>query len=142
MKIGIVGANGNAGKLIAEEAVKRGYEVTAIVRGKNESQAQNTKSKPVEDLTKEDLTQFDVVVDAFGAWTPETIGGIGDAIISLADKIEGSNTRLIVVGGAGSLFVNPEHTQTVDMGPEVQMTGSRSQNHTAEVYLICAKPAT
>lgn len=118
MKIGVVCANGKAGSLIVEEAVSRGLDVTAIVRGENKSKASNAIIKDVNDLTSKDLTQFDVVVDAFGTWTPETIPGIGDTIISLADKIKGSDTRLIVVGGAGSLYVNPEHTLTVDMGPE------------------------
>lgn len=118
MKIAVVCANGKSGSLITEEAVNRGLDVTAIVRGENKSKAQNSIIKSIEDITTEDLTQFDVVVDAYGAWTPETISGIGDTIIFLADKIKGSNTRLIVVGGAGSLFVNPEHTITVDMGPE------------------------
>ena len=34
MKIGIIGANGQAGRLLVEEAVSRGHEVTAIVRNK------------------------------------------------------------------------------------------------------------
>ncbi len=32
MRIGIVGASGKAGSLIAKEAVDRGHQVTAIVR--------------------------------------------------------------------------------------------------------------
>ena len=32
MKIGIIGATGNAGSAIYQEAVQRGHEVTAIVR--------------------------------------------------------------------------------------------------------------
>ena len=32
--------------------------------------------------------------------------------------LSGTDVRLLVVGGAGSLFVNPEHTVTVDMGPD------------------------
>lgn len=119
MKIAIVCANGHAGQLIAKEAVERGHDVTAIVRGANRSAAQHQVVRAdVADITASDLAGFDAVVDAFGAWTPETIGGIGDAIIHLADKMTGSDTRLLVVGGAGSLFVNPEHTATVDMGAD------------------------
>ena len=36
MKIAVIGANGKAGKLIANEAVKRGFDVTAIVRSENQ----------------------------------------------------------------------------------------------------------
>ena len=37
MKIAVVCANGKAGKLIVKEAVDRGLDVTAIVRGENET---------------------------------------------------------------------------------------------------------
>ena len=33
MKLAVICANGKAGKLIVEEAVNRGLDVTAIVRG-------------------------------------------------------------------------------------------------------------
>lgn len=118
MKIAVLCANGKTGSLITQEALNRGLDVTAVVRGENKSKSEKAIIKDVNDLTTEELTKFDAVVDAFGAWTPETIPGIGDTIISLADKLQGSNTHLIVVGGAGSLFVNPEHTATVDMGPD------------------------
>lgn len=39
MKIAVVCANGKAGKLIVKEAVERGADVTAIVRGENKSVA-------------------------------------------------------------------------------------------------------
>ena len=32
MKIAVIGANGKAGRLIVSEAVRRGAEVTAVVR--------------------------------------------------------------------------------------------------------------
>lgn len=39
MKVAVVCANGKAGKLITKEAVERGLDVTAIVRGENKSVA-------------------------------------------------------------------------------------------------------
>ena len=117
-KIAIVGANGNAGKLIAAEAVARGNDVTAIVRDKNASAAQNELVKDALALTADDLAAFDVVIDAVGGWTPETIPAITNVACHLADTLAGTDVRLLVVGGAGSLFVNPEHTVTVDMGPD------------------------
>ena len=39
MKIAVVCANGKAGKLITEEAIKRNFDVTAIVRNENKSAA-------------------------------------------------------------------------------------------------------
>ncbi|UTY39080.1 hypothetical protein NMU03_16120 [Allocoprobacillus halotolerans] len=73
MKIAVVCANGKAGKLIVKEAVERGIDVTAIAKGKNESNAPHYIEKDLFDLTKEDLQDFDVVIDAFGAWTEETL---------------------------------------------------------------------
>lgn len=35
MKIAVVAANGKAGKLVVGEAVRRGHDVTAVVRGEN-----------------------------------------------------------------------------------------------------------
>ena len=37
MKIAVVCANGKSGKLIVKEAVDRGLDVTAVVRGENKS---------------------------------------------------------------------------------------------------------
>ena len=73
MKIAVVCANGKAGRLITEEAVSRGLDVTAIVRGANQSAAPQSVEKDVLDITAEDLIGFDAVVDAFGAWTEDTL---------------------------------------------------------------------
>ena len=40
MKIGIIGATGNAGSAIYQETVQRGHEVTAIVRNEAKSKEQ------------------------------------------------------------------------------------------------------
>ena len=113
MKIAVVGANGKQGKLIVEEAVRRGNDVTAIVRNENKTDAQNEFVKDAMDLTASDLSGFDVVVDAVGAWTPDTTHIVPDTAKHLADVLKGTDVRLLVVGGAGSLFVDPEHTKTV-----------------------------
>ena len=113
MKIAVVAANGKAGRLIVEEAVNRGMDVTAIVREENKTVAPKAIVKDLFDLTGEDLAGFDVVVDAFGNWTPEAINLIPAATVHMAKVLTGSNTRLLVVGGAGSLYVDSEHTKTV-----------------------------
>ena len=117
MKIAIVAANGKAGKLIASEAVNRGIEVTAIVRSENRSSAPTAIIKDALSLTKDDLADFDVVIDAVGGWTADSIGAIPDVAKHLGQLLAGTKTRLLVVGGAGSLFVNPEHTVTVADAP-------------------------
>lgn len=118
MKIAVVCANGKAGRLIVKEAMERGMDVTAIVRGENKSGAGKAVKKDLFDLTAADLEGFDAVVDAFGAWTPETIGGIPKAVKYLCDILAGKKTRLLVVGGAGSLYVNKEHTVCVADGAD------------------------
>lgn len=118
MKIAVVCANGKAGKLITKEAVDRGLDVTAIVRGENKSVAPHSVSKDIFEITREDLKDFDVVVDAFGAWIEDTIPEIPKAVEKLCELLSGSNTRLLIVGGAGSLYVNPEHTLTVADGAD------------------------
>ncbi len=110
MKIAVVCANGKAGRLIVEEAVRRGLDVTAVVRGENRSAAKRSIQKDLFDLTASDLEGFDVVVDAFAAWTPETLPQHSASLKHLCDTLSGRNTRLLVVGGAGSLYVNADHT--------------------------------
>lgn len=117
-KIAVVAANGKAGKLIVKEAVQRDMDVTAFVRSENATVAQKVVVKDIMDLTVEDLAGFDAVVDAFGAWTPETLPQHSTTLEHLCDVLSGSQTRLLVVGGAGSLYVNPEHTMAVSDTPE------------------------
>ena len=117
MKLAVVCANGKAGKLIVKEAVSRGLDVTAVVRGENKTEAAKVLTKDLMDLTAADLSGFDVVVDAFGAWTPETLDQHSTTLKHLCDILSGTDTRLLIVGGAGSLYVNPEHTAQVSDGP-------------------------
>mgnify|MGYP000941229432 FL=1 len=117
-KIAVVAANGKAGQLIVREAVERGNDVTAFVRSENRTVAENVVVKDIMDLTPKDLVGFDAVVDAFGAWTPETLPQHSTTLAHLCDILSGTGTRLLVVGGAGSLYVNPEHTMTVSETPD------------------------
>ena len=118
MKIAVVCANGKAGKRIVKEAVGRGLDVTAVVREENHSAAPKVIQKDLFDLTSHDLTGFDVVIDAFGAWTDETLPLHSTSLGHLCDVLSGTDTRLLVVGGAGSLYVNTEHTVQVADGPD------------------------
>lgn len=110
MKIAVVAANGKAGQLIVAEAVKRGHDVTAVVRKDNKTNSQHVLVKDLFDLTKEDLAGFDAVVTAFGAFAPEVLPQHTTSLEHLASLLDGTDTRLLVVGGAGSLFVDADHT--------------------------------
>lgn len=109
MKIAVAASNGKASRAVISELIARGHEVTAFARSENKSAAKNFVQKDIMDLTKDDLAGFDAVVDGFGAYTPETLPLHTKTSQHLADLVEGTKTRLYIVGGAGSLYVDPEH---------------------------------
>ncbi|ETT82910.1 NAD(P)-dependent oxidoreductase [Viridibacillus sp. FSL R5-0477] len=120
MKIGIIGATGKAGNFILKEAVSRGHEVTAIVRSAAKIVAENVAviEKDIFSLTTEDVQKFDVIVNAFGAPAGEEHLHV-EAGRKLIDILQdAASTKLFVVGGAGSLFVDPEKTVTVMSTPD------------------------
>jgi putative NADH-flavin reductase len=116
MKIAVVAADGRVAKKVIAEALNRGHEVTAFGRHDvNETPAKTYIKKDILNLTKEDLQDFDAVVDAFGAWAPEALPGHSATTKHLADILSGTNIRLLIVGGAGSLYVDSDHkVQLVD----------------------------
>ena len=118
MKVAVVCSNGKVGKLIVAEAQAAGLDVTGFARGGNESGAAQFVQKDLFALTKADLTGFDAVVDAFGAWAEPDLPNHSKSLAHLCDLLSGTNTRLVVVGGAGSLYVNKEHTAQVMDGPD------------------------
>ncbi len=119
MKIAVVAAAGKAGRKIVAEASARGFEVTAFIRRATEiNGAAKVVVKDILALEKSDLENFDAVVDAFGAWTPETLPLHTTTSQHLCDILSGTNVRLLIVGGAGSLYVDKEHTTQVFKTPE------------------------
>ena len=109
MKIAVVAANGKAGRLIVKEALDRGFDVTAFVRSANKTAAKKVVQKDIMDLTKDDLRSFDAVVDAFGVFDPDKLSQHSITLKHLCDVLSDSKIRLLVVGGAGSLYVDREH---------------------------------
>ena len=114
-KVAIVCAAGKEGRLLVQEALSRGCEVTGFVRKESDTVDPAAKKvvKDLFDLTREDLAGFDAVIDAFGAWTPDTLPLHKTSLKHLCDILSGTKVRLLVVGGAGSLYVNAEHTVQV-----------------------------
>ena len=112
MKIAVIGATGKQGNLVVQESLKRGYEVTAIVRNKSKVKVDNVAviERDIFDITADDIKGFDVVVDAFRTQPGEDEQQY-TSLQSLIKVFEQCpNTRLIMVGGAGSLYVDPEKT--------------------------------
>ena len=118
MRIAVVCANGKVGKMVVKESIDRGLDVTAIARGENQTATEQYVRKDLFDLTAKDLAAYDVVVDAFGAWVEEELPLHSKSLMHLCDILSGTEKRLVVVGGAGSLYVNPEHTAVVSDGPD------------------------
>lgn len=116
MKIAIIGAKGKAGKLILEEALQRGHEVTAIVRNAEKLDLDTVAviETSILNLTQQDLKPFEVVINAFGAPLGEEQAHV-DAGHALIEALRGTDTRAIIVGGAGSLYVDEQKTiQLID----------------------------
>ncbi|MDY5306017.1 SDR family oxidoreductase [Fusobacterium gastrosuis] len=137
MKIAVLAANGKAGSLIVKEAVERGFDVTAVVRGENKTVAKNVIIKDLLDLTKEDLQGFDAVVSAFGAWTAETLPLYTTTSIHLLDILKGTNTRILIIGGTGSLYLDESLTtqliDTPEFPEEYKPVASAAQKALAEI---------
>lgn len=70
--------------------------------------------KDVFELTKADLAGFDAVISAFAAWTPEAFPLHKKVAKHLTDALSGTKTRLLVVGGAGTLYVDDKGTMAMD----------------------------
>ncbi len=115
-KVAVISANGRVGSLVVKELVERGYDVTGFGRkAQNTTAAQTYIQKDLFELTKADLAEFEVVVDAFGTFAPKTLHLHVEVIKHLTALLAGTDKRLLIVGGAGSLYVDPEHkTQLVD----------------------------
>lgn len=120
MKIAIIGASGKAGKLLVTEALSRNHEVTAIVRRPDQQidKKAHVLIKDLFDLTYDDLKDYDVIIDAFGTWTLESLPLHQTSLQHLSDLLSNKPNRLLVVGGAGSLYINPEHTMQLIDSPD------------------------
>jgi uncharacterized protein len=115
MKVTIIGASGRLGAPILEETLKRGHQVTTIVRNPEKITTLSPLLTIVKaDILKDDIAKIirghDAVISAYNAgWTnpniyDDQINGV-KAIISAVKK--SGVKRLLFVGGAGSLEVAP-----------------------------------
>ena len=115
MKVAIIGANGKSGSNLVQEALKQGYDVTAIVRNKEYKNGDvKVVHKDIFELAKADLAGFNAVISAFAAWTPEAFQLHKKVAKHLADALSGTKTRLLIVGGAGTLYVDDKGTMAMD----------------------------
>lgn len=111
MKIAVLAASGKAGKLIVEEAINKGLEVSAFVRDSKKAQFDSrvhVVQKDIFKLESNDLEGFDVIVDAFGEW--QNLSLHKAHIEHLVQILAGNSAKFLVVGGAGSLYMDKKHT--------------------------------
>ena len=132
MKVALIGATGFVGKALLNELLSRGHQVLAIAR-KPGTYEHDTHlawdSVDVYNTTAlaEVLKGNDAVINAFNAgWTNPNLY---DDFLSGSTSIEAAAAqaavqRLIVIGGAGSLYIND--TQLVDTPefPEAYKAGA------------------
>lgn len=105
VKIALIGATGQAGSEILKELVRRGHEVTAIVRNPEKIQAQVNVAPRKGDVFDQDglvklVKGHDAVISSvhFSQSDPR----------KLIDAVKAAGVkRYLVVGGAGSLEVAP-----------------------------------
>ncbi len=112
MKVVLYGATGKVGSVILKELVDRGHTVIAAARTpekvqklKNVIAVQDDLSNPAKIATI--VKGADAVVSAYGPPPDKTTEIIGATDCLVQGIEQAGGPRLIVVGGAGSLFVAP-----------------------------------
>lgn len=109
MKIAVFGATGTVGRFVVAEALRRGHEVTALSRHEAELPGVTWQRGDLSDdaTVRAVAVAHDVVVTANG---PSRVAGEDPfAFASLIAQVATAvgSTRLLVVGGAGSLEAAP-----------------------------------
>jgi putative NADH-flavin reductase len=110
MRITVFGSTGRIGSAVVAEAHARGHEVTAVVHRRPAEVPEGVTAQTV-DLADQDQVRAacadrDAVVSAIG-WTPEQPDDLlGWAARALLEAVRGTDTRLLIVGGAGTLLTD------------------------------------
>ena len=121
MKVALIGASGFVGSAILNELLQRGHQVTAIVRNAEKIpviENVNVVSLNVfdENQTAKAIEGHDAVISSYNAgWTnPDLYNDFLKGSMAIQSAVKKARVkRLIVIGGAGSLFIAPEQ-QIVD----------------------------
>ncbi|MDR5857562.1 NAD(P)-dependent oxidoreductase [Caballeronia sp. LZ062] len=104
-KIAIIGATGNVGSRITHEALRRGHTVTALARDTSKLEVRDgVSARNVDALDVDALA--DAVAGHDAVFSATRFATVTESAIVGAVKRAGVE-RLLVVGGAGSLYVAP-----------------------------------
>ncbi|MFK4171087.1 NAD(P)-dependent oxidoreductase [Paenibacillus lautus] len=112
MKVALIGASGTIGKRITEEALRRGHEVTAVLRNPDRldsehERLQKVKADVMDPSSLEEAVQgHDAVISAFGPKFGQEEELVAAARTIVEGTRRGGVTRLLIVGGAGSLIAD------------------------------------
>lgn len=114
MKVALIGATGFVGAGVLDELLRRGHEVVALVRKPEALAAREHVQFVKADVLKADEVQravagCDAVVSAYNAgWTnPNIYDDFMQGSRSIVQGVKAAGIqRYLVVGGAGSLYVN------------------------------------
>lgn len=115
-KIVLIGASGFVGSALLNEALNRGFEVTAVVRHPEKIKIENEHLK----VKKADVSSLDevcevckgadAVISAFNpGWNnPDIYDETIKVYLTIIDGVKKAGVnRFLMVGGAGSLFIAP-----------------------------------
>ena len=110
MKIGIIGATGKSGSLLAMEAIRQGYDVTGIVRftGRFRDSRMRVLESDLFEISRYTVKDLDVVINAFRPPSGREEQHISSMEHLIAVFEDLPNVRFMVVGHAGSLYMDPE----------------------------------
>ena len=130
MIVAIIGASGNIGSVIRDEALARGHQITAIVRRPEKITAQNllltvVKADVLKDKVDELVQGHDAIISAYNpGWdNPDMYNEQIKAYQAIISGVKKSGVkRLLVVGGAGSLEVSPgiQLIDTMDLPEQIK----------------------
>lgn len=147
MKVALIGATGFVGSHLLQELLSRNYDVTALARSVEKIPVKDGKPKVVAvDVTDtkalaEVIKGNDVVLSAFNAgWSNPNIYNDfmkGSEAIQQAVK-EAGVKRYVVIGGAGSLYIDGQQIVDGDDFPESIKPGATA----ARDYLDVLKKET
>lgn len=115
MKIIVIGATGMVGSRVVAEAASRGHEVVAGSRSGREVPGASSAVK-VDLHDREETVAVIEAADAAVLAVPGSRDGNDDDIIPVHRTLIGNppNKRMLIVGGAGSLFVPGTDTRLKD----------------------------
>ncbi|MGV2685855.1 NAD(P)H-binding protein, partial [Clostridium perfringens] len=112
MKVALIGASGTIGRRITEEALRRGHEVMAVLRNPDRLDSEHERLKKVKadvmdpSSLEEAIQGHDAVISAFGPKFGQEEELVAAARTIVEGTRRGGVTRLLIVGGAGSLIAD------------------------------------